>query len=90
MQVARGLSRGTFELKLLTEDKSQHDGAAISVLLQPKEVAAYSPNRKVTLFPINKWEMTAIHREICGLNVKCGYGKSSVFGQLPSTLKKEI
>ncbi|KAL8537876.1 hypothetical protein ACS0TY_012851 [Phlomoides rotata] len=58
LKVARGLSRGTFELKLLTEenlDKSRHDGAAISVL-QPKEIATYSHNRKVTLFPINKWK----------------------------------
>ncbi|KAK6128102.1 hypothetical protein DH2020_038156 [Rehmannia glutinosa] len=56
--VARGLSRGTFELKLLTDenmDKNQQQGAAISVL-RPKEVVTYSPTRKVSLFPIKKWK----------------------------------
>lgn len=58
LKVARGLSRGTFELKLLTDenlDNSQHDGAAISVF-RPKEVVAHFPTRKVTLFPIKKWK----------------------------------
>ncbi|KAI3463172.1 hypothetical protein Pfo_019835 [Paulownia fortunei] len=39
LKVARGLNRGAFELKLLTDeniDKNQHEGAAISVL-RPKE-----------------------------------------------------
>lgn len=58
LKVARGLSRGTFELKLLTDenlDNSQHDGAAISVF-RPKEIVARSPTRNVTLFPIKKWK----------------------------------
>ncbi|KAH6758153.1 RNAse E/G-like protein [Perilla frutescens var. frutescens] len=58
LKVARGLSRGAFELKLLTDenpDKGQHGGAAISVL-RPKEVVARSPTRKVTLLPIKKWK----------------------------------
>lgn len=58
LKVARGLSRGAFELKFLTDenlDKDQHDGAAISVL-RTKEVVAHSPSRKVTLFPIKKWK----------------------------------
>lgn len=58
LQVARGLNRGAFELKLLTDetpDKGQHDGAAISVL-RPKEVLPRSPSRRVTLFPIKNWK----------------------------------
>ncbi|XP_047960049.1 ribonuclease E/G-like protein, chloroplastic isoform X1 [Salvia hispanica] len=54
LKVARGLNRGAFELKLLTDeasDKGQCDSAAISVL-RPKEV---SPPR-VTLFPIKNWK----------------------------------
>ncbi|XP_011085945.1 ribonuclease E/G-like protein, chloroplastic isoform X2 [Sesamum indicum] len=58
LKVARGLTRGTFELKPLTDEnthKNQYQGAAISVL-RPKEVVTYSPNGKVTLFPIKKWK----------------------------------
>ncbi|GFQ07296.1 ribonuclease e/g-like protein chloroplastic [Phtheirospermum japonicum] len=58
LKVARGLSRGTFELKLLTdesEDKNGHQGPVISVL-GPKEVITHSPTRKLTLFPIKKWK----------------------------------
>ncbi|KAG6383184.1 hypothetical protein SASPL_157070 [Salvia splendens] len=54
LKVARGLNRGAFELKLLTDeasDKGERDSAAISVL-RPKEV---SPPR-VTLFPIKNWK----------------------------------
>ncbi|KAL0430700.1 UNVERIFIED_CONTAM: Ribonuclease E/G-like protein, chloroplastic [Sesamum radiatum] len=58
LKVARGLTRGTFELKPLTDEnthKNQYQGAAISVL-RPKEVVTYSPSGKVTLFPIKKWK----------------------------------
>ncbi|KAL0302543.1 UNVERIFIED_CONTAM: Ribonuclease E/G-like protein, chloroplastic [Sesamum calycinum] len=58
LKVARGLTRGTFELKRLTDEnihKNQYQGAAISVL-RPKEVVTYSPSGKVTLFPIKKWK----------------------------------
>ncbi|KAI3455707.1 hypothetical protein Pfo_012370 [Paulownia fortunei] len=57
LKVARGFTRGTFELKHLTDEnihKNQHQ-AAISVL-RPTEVVTYAPNRKVTLFPIKKWK----------------------------------
>ncbi|KAK4413701.1 Ribonuclease E/G-like protein, chloroplastic [Sesamum alatum] len=58
LKVARGLTRGTFELKPLTDEnmhKNQYGGAAISVL-RPKEVVTYSPSGKVTLFPIKKYK----------------------------------
>ncbi|KAL0423485.1 UNVERIFIED_CONTAM: Ribonuclease E/G-like protein, chloroplastic [Sesamum radiatum] len=48
LKVARGLTRGTFELKRLTDEnihKNQYQGAAISVL-RPKEVVTYSPAAK--------------------------------------------
>ncbi|KAL2462412.1 Ribonuclease E/G-like protein [Forsythia ovata] len=57
LKVARGLTRGSFELKPLTDDnlqKNQRQTAAISVL-RPTDVT-YTPNKKVTLFPIKKWK----------------------------------
>lgn len=56
LKVARGLTRGTFELKHLTDDnvpKNQHQ-AAISVL-RPTKAATYASIKKVTLLPI-KWK----------------------------------
>ncbi|XP_075520368.1 ribonuclease E/G-like protein, chloroplastic isoform X2 [Primulina tabacum] len=56
LKVARGLTRGTFELKHLTEHnvpENQHQ-AAISVL-RPTEAATYASTKKVTLLPI-KWK----------------------------------
>lgn len=56
LKVARGLTRGTFELKHLTDDnvpKNQHQ-AAISVL-RPTEAATYASIKKVTLLPV-KWK----------------------------------
>ncbi|KAL6540771.1 hypothetical protein OROMI_024654 [Orobanche minor] len=67
LKVARVLSRGSFELKLLLPDenvvveKNHHlhrsaAAAAIS-LLRPKEVVTYSTTpRKVALVPIKKWK----------------------------------
>ncbi|KAL3655452.1 hypothetical protein CASFOL_001238 [Castilleja foliolosa] len=55
LKVARGLSRGAFELKLLTDEKEDKNGAVISVL-RAREVITHSPNRKLTLFPIKKWK----------------------------------
>ncbi|XP_073139027.1 ribonuclease E/G-like protein, chloroplastic isoform X2 [Henckelia pumila] len=56
LKVARGLTRGAFELKHLTDHfvpKNQHQ-AAISVL-RPTEAVTYSSTKKVTLLPI-KWK----------------------------------
>ncbi|XP_073021868.1 ribonuclease E/G-like protein, chloroplastic isoform X1 [Primulina eburnea] len=56
LKVARGLTRGTFELKHLTDHnvpENQHQ-AAISVL-RPTEAATYASTKKVTLLPI-KWK----------------------------------
>ncbi|PIM97888.1 Ribonuclease E [Handroanthus impetiginosus] len=58
LKVARGFTRGEFELKPLVDqnvDKNQHQAPAISVL-RPKEVVTYSRSRKVTLFPIKKYK----------------------------------
>lgn len=58
LKVARGFTRGSFELKPLTDDnvqKNQCRTAAIS-MLRPTEVVTYTPNKKVTLFPIKKWK----------------------------------
>ncbi|MCD7448756.1 hypothetical protein HAX54_045697 [Datura stramonium] len=58
LKVARGFTKGTFELKPLTVDKEYKDGceeaAAISVL-QPTEGGFQPPRKKVTIFPIKKW-----------------------------------
>ncbi|XP_052195374.1 ribonuclease E/G-like protein, chloroplastic isoform X2 [Diospyros lotus] len=56
LKVARGFTRGAFEVKPLTDDEaygSQHQ-VAIS-MLQPTEVGSYAPSRKLTVFPIKKW-----------------------------------
>lgn len=56
LKVARGLTRGTFELKHLTDHsapKNQHQ-TAISVL-RPTEAVTYASTKKVTLLPI-KWK----------------------------------
>lgn len=57
LKVARGFTRGAFEVKPLTDEKdynSQHQ-LAISVLRRT-EVGSYTPSRKVTVFPIKKWK----------------------------------
>ncbi|KAL3825033.1 hypothetical protein ACJIZ3_021062 [Penstemon smallii] len=57
LKVARGLTRGTFELKPLTDDNMHMNQpqAALSIL-RPTEVVRYTPNRNVTIFPIKKWK----------------------------------
>nr|XP_016470823.1 PREDICTED: ribonuclease E/G-like protein, chloroplastic [Nicotiana tabacum] len=53
LKVARGFTKGTFELKPLTGDKEYKNGheTAISVL-RPTD----PPRKKLTLFPIKKWK----------------------------------
>ncbi|CBI28473.3 unnamed protein product, partial [Vitis vinifera] len=57
LKVARGFTRGAFEVKPFTDDKvniSSHQGP-IS-MLRPTEAGTYNPRRNVTLFPIKKWK----------------------------------
>ncbi|KAL6330538.1 hypothetical protein AAG906_040468 [Vitis piasezkii] len=57
LKVARGFTRGAFEVKPFTDDKvniNSHQGP-IS-MLRPTEAGAYNPRRNVTLFPIKKWK----------------------------------
>ncbi|XP_059449230.1 ribonuclease E/G-like protein, chloroplastic isoform X1 [Corylus avellana] len=57
IKVARGFTRGGFELKPLTDEKAnknQHQ-AAIS-LLRPTETRTNNPGKKVTLIPVKRWK----------------------------------
>ncbi|KAF8409769.1 hypothetical protein HHK36_005848 [Tetracentron sinense] len=59
LKVARGFTRGAFEVKPFTDDKvddSQHQ-VAIS-RLRPTEAGTYIPGTKLTLFPVKKWKTT--------------------------------
>ncbi|KAG8380240.1 hypothetical protein BUALT_Bualt07G0172700 [Buddleja alternifolia] len=50
LKVARGLTRGTFELKPLTDDSINKN------IHQPAISVFHAPTPKVTLFPIKKWK----------------------------------
>ncbi|XP_020599019.1 ribonuclease E/G-like protein, chloroplastic isoform X2 [Phalaenopsis equestris] len=56
LKVARGFSRGTFEVKPFTEEK-ENDGqrVAISRLRHTEATSYIIPNSKLTLFPMKKW-----------------------------------
>lgn len=57
-QVARGFTRGAFEVKPFTDDKAnenQHQSATIS-MLRPTEARSKGPGKRVTLFPVKKWK----------------------------------
>ncbi|KAA8532044.1 hypothetical protein F0562_006814 [Nyssa sinensis] len=57
LKVARGFTRGAFEVKPLTEDKDYNKQHQIAIpMLRAREVGTYTPSRKVTLFPIKKWK----------------------------------
>lgn len=59
LKVARGFTRGSFELKPLVDDdeRKQHHQATIHMLRNTAtDVGTYDPTRKVTLFPIKKWK----------------------------------
>ncbi|PIA58643.1 hypothetical protein AQUCO_00500530v1 [Aquilegia coerulea] len=57
LKVARGFSRGAFEVKPFMDDKvnNYHNQVAIS-RLQPAEVRSYITSPKLTLFPVKKWK----------------------------------
>lgn len=56
LKVARGLSRGTFEVKPFT-DENENDGQRVAISrLRHTEATSYIPNPKVTFFPVKKWK----------------------------------
>ncbi|KAI3669415.1 hypothetical protein L6452_40650 [Arctium lappa] len=60
LKVARGFSRGAFELKPLADFKDHKDEDQISrparPPLKPPQATGATPRRKVTIFPIKKWK----------------------------------
>jgi hypothetical protein len=57
-QVARGFTRGAFELKPLSDEKAnknQHQ-AAISMLRATTETRTNNSGKKVTLIPVKRWK----------------------------------
>lgn len=59
LKVARGFTRGSFEVKSFTDDKlSRSENQAPISLLQPLEGRSNNSSKKVTLFPVKKWKGT--------------------------------
>lgn len=60
LKVARGFSRGAFELKPLADFKDHKDedqtSRAARPPLKPLQATGATPRRKVTIFPIKKWK----------------------------------
>ena len=57
LQVARGFTRGAFEVKPLTDDKVNINPRQGPIsMLRATEAGTYNPRRNVTLFPIKKWK----------------------------------
>ncbi|PSS30010.1 Ribonuclease E/G-like protein [Actinidia chinensis var. chinensis] len=57
LKVARGFTRGAFEVKPLTDDKDnngQHQG--VVSMLQRSEGRSHTRSRKVTVFPVKTWK----------------------------------
>lgn len=55
-QVARGFSRGTFEVKPFAEENTKDNQQVALSRLRPTEARTYIPNTKLTLFPVKKWQ----------------------------------
>lgn len=55
-QVARGFSRGEFELKPFTEENAKDDSQVAISRLRPTESRNYISSTKLTLFPVKKWK----------------------------------
>ena len=56
-QVARGFTRGAFEVKPFTEDNESENQRKVSIpVLRPTETKTKHPGKKVTLFPVKKWK----------------------------------
>lgn len=56
LKVARGLTRGAFELKPLTSEKDYKNHQNAISMFRPTEGGTYTPKGKVTIFPIKKWK----------------------------------
>lgn len=59
LKVARGFTRGAFELKPLTSDKDYKNHQSAITMLRPTEGGTYTPKGKVTIFPVKKWKTRA-------------------------------
>lgn len=56
-QVARGFTRGTFEVRPFTDDMAAEEQQQVSISrLRPAEGRSYIPSTKLTLFPVKKWK----------------------------------
>ncbi|KAL8111183.1 ribonuclease E/G-like protein, chloroplastic isoform X2 [Apium graveolens] len=56
LKVARGFTRGAFELKPLTSEKDYKNHQNAISMFRPTEGGTYIPKGKVTIFPIKKWK----------------------------------
>ncbi|KAK9285682.1 hypothetical protein L1049_024881 [Liquidambar formosana] len=57
LKVARGFTRGAFEVKPFIDDKANKNQHQVVIsMLRPTEAGTYNPSRKVTLFPVKKWK----------------------------------
>ncbi|CAB4274557.1 unnamed protein product [Prunus armeniaca] len=57
LKVARGFTRGAFELKPFTDERAHKDQRQVTIpMLRPTETRTNNPGKKVTLFPVKKWK----------------------------------
>lgn len=58
LKVARGFTRGAFEVKPFTDEKAHKDLRQVTIsMIRPTEARrTYNPGKKVTLFPVKKWK----------------------------------
>eukprot|EP00268_Persea_americana_P014871 TRINITY_DN16702_c0_g1_i1.p1 TRINITY_DN16702_c0_g1~~TRINITY_DN16702_c0_g1_i1.p1 ORF type:complete len:1018 (+),score=222.02 TRINITY_DN16702_c0_g1_i1:163-3216(+) len=57
LKVARGFSRGAFEIKPFTDDKANSDSNQVAISrLRPAKSGSCIPNSKLTVFPVKKWK----------------------------------
>lgn len=56
LKVARGFTRGAFELKPLTSEKDNKNHQNAISMFRQTESGTYTPKGKVTIFPIKKWK----------------------------------
>jgi hypothetical protein len=56
-QVARGFTRGAFEVKLFTDEKANKNQHQSTISrLRSTETTANNSGKKVTLIPVKKWK----------------------------------
>ncbi|OVA19748.1 Carbohydrate binding module family 20 [Macleaya cordata] len=57
LKVARGFTRGSFEVKPFLDDKENNDQNRVAISrLRSTEAGTYNPSTKLTLFPVKKWK----------------------------------